>query len=115
MEQSTLRLSRGRTTMWDAWLGFNISHGLGASVFGALAILAAVTQGELLAEPTVMAAMTGVSVFYLILALRFWFYIPALGIGLATACFAAALTLALLARLGVDSPVTPGVIWPVPR
>lgn len=83
--------------MWDAWLGFNISHGLGASVFGLLAILVAAYPDRGLSGPEVLAAITAVSVIYLILAVRFWFYIPALGIGLATAGFAAALTLELLA------------------
>ncbi len=84
--------------MWDAWLGFNISHGLGAAVFGALAIVVAVYQGGALAQPWVLLAMTGVSAIYLAVASRFWFYVPALGIGLATACFAAALMLQLAAR-----------------
>ena len=29
MASTGVRLARGRTNMWDAWLGFNISHGLG--------------------------------------------------------------------------------------
>ncbi len=83
--------------MWDAWLGFNISHGLGAAVFGAFAIIVGVVHGGLLTTWLVLAAITGISVIYLALALRFWFYIPALGIGLATACFAGALAHSLLA------------------
>jgi hypothetical protein len=33
MQQSTLMLTR-QTTMWRAWLGFNISHGIGVLFFG---------------------------------------------------------------------------------
>ena len=84
--------------MWDAWLGFNISHGLGAVIFGAVAVLAGVLYGGLLATPPALVAIVGVSVIYLALALRFWFYIPVVGTGLATACFAGALAYSLFAR-----------------
>lgn len=82
--------------MWDAWLGFNISHGLGAVIFGVSAAVAGGLRGGLLATPPVLAVVVGVSAIYLALALRFWFYIPVVGIGLATGCFAAALAYALL-------------------
>ena len=36
MARSHLRLTRGRTTMWQAWVGFNFSHSLGVVLFGAL-------------------------------------------------------------------------------
>jgi hypothetical protein len=31
MAATGVRLANGRTNMWDAWLGFNISHGLVSS------------------------------------------------------------------------------------
>src|ERR1700675_5209623 len=34
MTASPLRLSRGGTTMWRAWVGFNFSHSVGAVMFG---------------------------------------------------------------------------------
>ncbi len=42
MKSTGVRLSRGRTNMWDAWLGFNLSHGLGAVFFGVVCISAGV-------------------------------------------------------------------------
>jgi hypothetical protein len=64
--------------MWDAWLGFNLSHSLGAVVFGILCITAS-------SKPSV-ASLAVVSLIYLVLAIRFWFYVPAIGIAIATAC-----------------------------
>ena len=34
MSSSGVRLARGGTTMWRAWVGFNFSHSLGAILFG---------------------------------------------------------------------------------
>jgi hypothetical protein len=96
MVQSTVRLTRGRTTMWDAWLGFNISHGLGALIFGALAMTVGAFHAGLLATPLVLSAIVSVSLAYFVLAVRFWFYVPIVCTGLATACFAGALGYTLL-------------------
>src|SRR5215813_9768516 len=40
MANTALRLSRGRTDMWRAWIGFNFSHSLGVLLTGALAVWA---------------------------------------------------------------------------
>ncbi len=42
MASAGVRLARGRTNMWDAWLGFNLSHGLGAVMFGLVCVGAGV-------------------------------------------------------------------------
>ena len=87
MKSTGVRFARGRTSMWDAWLGFNISHGLGALIFG----IAVVVLGNypILIETSKMLLLlpviAGLAYFYL--AVRFWFYLPAIGISLATACF----------------------------
>jgi hypothetical protein len=83
-----------RPSMWRAWLGFNISHGLGVFAFGLFALLVALDEPELLtrAGPITLAACA-VSATYLVVALRFWFWLPVLIAGSSTACFAiAALT-----------------------
>ena len=38
MHRSSLRLTRGKTPMWNAWVGFNFSHSLGVIWFGASCI-----------------------------------------------------------------------------
>jgi hypothetical protein len=40
MANSALRLSRGGTDMWRAWIGFNFSHSLGVFLVGALGVWA---------------------------------------------------------------------------
>jgi hypothetical protein len=82
MRSSGLRLSRDRTNMWDAWLGFNLSHSLGAIVFGILCITAT-------SKPS-LVWLAVVSLIYLVLAIRFWFYVPAIGIAIAAGCLIAA-------------------------
>jgi hypothetical protein len=39
MQRTTIRLTRGRTSVWDGWLGFNITHGLGLIVLGMAVLL----------------------------------------------------------------------------
>jgi hypothetical protein len=92
MHHSTLRFARGRTSMWDSWLGFNLSHGLGAFVFGA----AAIYVPRIAPQPhagLVLLALTAISATYLATAVRFWFYKPVIGAALATALFLAALVI----------------------
>ena len=78
------------TTVWRAWLGFNVSHGLGAMLFGALYLHLALMQPQLLRDSSVLtvvgaaylAAMTA-------LAWRYWFRTPFLGVLAATVLYAA--------------------------
>jgi len=94
MLKSTLRITRGRTSMWDAWLGFNLSHGLGAMILGAAAVFVPVISAPTY-ETAVLLTLTVLSVTYLAIAIRFWFYIPATGIALSTLLLLAALALHL--------------------
>ena len=84
MASTGVRLARGRTNMWDAWLGFNISHGLGAVVFGLVCVGAGVFARTLDLPGAALLIPVLVGVIYLLLALRFWFRVPAVGIGIAT-------------------------------
>lgn len=94
MLSSTVRLSRGRTSMWDTWLGLNISHGLGAAIFGVAAIV--VASGVYGAPNRVtLLAFTIISAVYLATAVRFWFYKPIAGTALATLLFLLAFVLSL--------------------
>jgi len=82
---------RSRPSLWRAWLGFNISHGLGAFAFGLLVLLVAVDEPELLERSQEIAlAVLALSATYLLVALRFWFWLPALVVATSTSCFAIA-------------------------
>ena len=88
MKSTGLRFARGRTNMWDAWLGFNISHGLGVFIFGAVVIvLGSNCLAPIELSKTVLLAPVVIGLIYFCLAVRFWFYLPAIGIAIATSCF----------------------------
>jgi len=93
MANSALRLSGGRTDMWRAWIGFNFSHSLGVLLLATLAIWAGFRINRLPAG--VMPALTLIGCFYVLLALLYWFRIPAIGVAIGTSCFAAAWVLSL--------------------
>jgi hypothetical protein len=93
MQQSTLALTR-QTTVWRAWLGFNISHGIGVLFFGLVYLILALSSSALLSKVTVLPLLAvAVSVSYLVLSVKYWFHIPAIGSGIGAACFLAALVL----------------------
>jgi len=90
MNQTSVRFSR-RLNMWRSWIGFNISHGLGVFAFGVVYLLIAIHEFSLLvAFKPVMLFGVFVSLVYFLVALRYWFYLPAIGTGIGFACFAVA-------------------------
>lgn len=101
MEGTGVRLRRmfpggdgARPSMWRAWLGFNISHGLGVFTFGLLCLLIATQDFTLVERIDAIQPLTiAFSAAYLGLSLRFWFYGPALITATATACFTVATVL----------------------
>jgi hypothetical protein len=84
MALTGVRLARGRMNMWDAWLGFNISHGLGAVIFGLVCVGAGIFARTLALPRATLLIPVLVGVIYLLLALRFWFRLPAIGIAIGT-------------------------------
>jgi len=80
-----------QTTVWQAWLGFNLSHSLGLVVFGAVFGAVALRDFAWLhANPILRVTPVAVSLIYAILAVRFWFWVPALASALGCACLLAA-------------------------
>lgn len=79
------------TTMWDAWIGFNASHSLGAMLVTAFYVPLALSNMEFIRESlwfSILPVAIGLS--YLALAQRYWFKIPFIGIFISTACFVGA-------------------------
>src|SRR6266567_2508155 len=93
MANSALRLSRGGTDMWRAWIGFNFSHSLGLLLLATVAIWAGFRINRL--PVAIMPMLTLIGCAYLLLALLYWFRIPAIGVAIGTGCFAAAWVLSL--------------------
>jgi hypothetical protein len=94
MANSALRLSGGRTDMWRAWIGFNFSHSLGVLLVGALGVWAG-CRIKVLPVDIVIPALTLIGCAYEVLAVLYWFRIPAIGVAVGTGCFAAAWLLSL--------------------
>jgi hypothetical protein len=89
MANSALRLSGGRTDMWRAWIGFNFSHSLGVLLVAGLALWAG-SRFNTLPVGVIIPVLTLIGCLYLVLALLYWFRIPAIGVAVGTSCFAAA-------------------------
>ncbi len=90
--KSTSPVLTRETTMWNAWIGFNASHSLGAMIFAGVYIPLSLFHFEIVRQSiwfSYLPVVVGVS--YLILARRYWFKIPFTGILIATICFAGGL------------------------
>ena len=78
----------GRTTIWDVYIGFNISHSIGLTVFGLFLILIGKYDFRLVTkERWVLRIAILVPLGYLLTALIFWFFAPAIASGMAAVCF----------------------------
>jgi hypothetical protein len=70
-----------RTSMWKAWIGFNISHSLGAIVFGLVYVIIALENYDYLKTSTALnVLLLVVPLILLMLAVRYWFNKPRNGI-----------------------------------
>jgi hypothetical protein len=80
-----------QTTVWRSWLGFNLSHSLGLLVFGVgFAALALRDFAWLQANPVLRLMPAVVALLYAVLAIQFWFWVPAVACALGCACLLAA-------------------------
>ena len=87
MAKETVLLTR-RTNLWLAWVGFNLSHSLGAVLFGGVVLLIGRTPVSFQAQASVFLPFAVVvSGFYFVIGLRYWFRTPIIGIALSGVCF----------------------------
>jgi uncharacterized membrane protein YobD (UPF0266 family) len=86
-----------RTNVWLAWVGFNLSHSLGAVLFGVVVVLIGRNQATFEAQASLFLPLAVlVAGLYLVLAIQFWFRTPIIGLALSGVCFAVSWTLFLL-------------------
>jgi hypothetical protein len=98
MTSSPVRLT-GATTVWKAWVGFNLSHSLGAITFALYVLLTARDAVIYLFEaPVAVPLAAAIALGYVILAWKYWFRIPLAGAALALALFVSAEALRLTGR-----------------
>jgi hypothetical protein len=96
MVRDSLLLTR-RTNLWLAWVGFNLSHSLGAVLFGAVVVLIGRNQATFQAQAALfLPLVVSVSGIYLVLGICYWFRTPILAIMLSSVCFAVAWALFLM-------------------
>jgi len=93
MANSAVRLSGGAMDMWRAWIGFNFTHSLGVLLLAALAIWAGARINRL--PVGIIPALTLIGCIYLVVAMRYFYRSPAIGVAIGTGCFAAAWVLSL--------------------
>ena len=90
MKSTTVRFLKARASMWDAWLGFNISHGLGMFLFGCAVLGLGLSLEHIEVSKAALAIPVVIGLIYFFLSVRFWFYVPAVASAIATACFVVA-------------------------
>ena len=87
MSRTSVLLTR-RTDMWRAWMGFNLSHGLGAVLFGVVVLLIGRSPASFAAEgPVFLPLAVVISAIYLALATKYWFREPIIGCALSLVLF----------------------------
>ena len=87
MQQSSIAL-HPRINLWQAWLGFNLSHSLGLLMFGGAFLYIGIRHSSLFAQSVpLQGCAILISAAYLVMSLQFWYSRPAIGWGIATACF----------------------------
>ena len=87
MSQTSILLT-SRTNMWLAWVGFNLSHSLGAAFFGVAVLLIGRSTASFTAEGGLFGPLAVVvSAGYLVLAIKYWFRTPIAGFGVSVVLF----------------------------
>lgn len=90
MAASTVLLTR-RTDMWLAWVGFNLSHSLGAITFGLFVLVVGRSPESFAAQAALCVPLaTAVAAVYVAIGMKYWFRAPIAGCALSLACFATA-------------------------
>ena len=82
------------TSVWDAWVGFNASHSLGAMLVAAVYIPLSTSYFNIIQQSawfSFLPVLIGLS--YLVLAKKYWFKIPFFGVLVSSICFVAAAVL----------------------
>lgn len=87
MSHTHLQLTR-RTNMWLAWVGFNLSHSLGAVLFGMVVLLIGRNASSFAAEGGLFGPLAVVvSASYLVLGIKYWFRTPIIGCAISVVLF----------------------------
>jgi hypothetical protein len=87
MKESTLALTK-ETDMWRAWVGFNISHGIGLLLFSIIYLYLSILHISFLENSQFLLSVAPViALIYFILSKKYWFSIPSAGSAIGLLCF----------------------------
>ena len=82
------------TTMWRAWVGFNVSHSMGLILFGLVFGFLALAHGQLLfRSPFLLVVGLAFLVGFVVLCKVYFFRVPLMGISISLACYVASIAL----------------------
>ena len=82
------------TSVWNAWVGFNASHSLGAMLVAGVYIPLSIYHFNVIQQSVWFSLLPAViGLCYLVLAKKYWFKIPLIGILISTGCFIGAAVL----------------------
>lgn len=96
MKASTLALTKD-TDMWRAWVGFNISHSVGLILYGLIYGYLTIYGFHMLSSSVFLLSLAPiVAISYLILSIKYWFSIPAIGSLVGLLCFVGGITALIL-------------------
>ncbi len=80
--------------MWRAWVGFNVSHSMGAILFGLVFGFLALAHGPLLFQsPFLLIVGLAMLGGFVVLGKVYWFSAPFRGISMSLACYVASIAL----------------------
>lgn len=80
--------------MWRAWVGFNVSHSMGAILFGLVFGFLALAHGPLLFQsPFLLVVGLAMLGGFVVLGKVYWFSAPFRGISMSLACYVASIAL----------------------
>lgn len=95
MKESILAITK-ETNMWQAWVGFNISHGVGMLFFFVTYLYLSIFYISFLQSSLFfMSAAPIISLTYLVLSKKYWFSVPATGAAIGLLCFVAGILVQL--------------------
>jgi hypothetical protein len=78
-------------TMWRAWLGANLTHGLGLLAFALVPLAVALHDTALISGITILRPLCSIiALAYVIIAWRFWFLPVTIATAIGLVCFIAA-------------------------
>lgn len=80
--------------MWRAWVGFNVSHSMGAILFGLVFGFLALAHGPLLFQsPFLLVVGLAMLGGFVVLGKVYWFSAPFRGVSMSLACYVASIAL----------------------